>query len=100
MGSDRPLLIALDAPGALDDHIVGGKAAKLAQLTRAGFTVPRGFCLTTWAYEAFVMDAEIMAAIRMVLEPPERKVRRHVRKVHLRVAWDRLTASTVSVTRR
>ena len=67
MGSDRPLLIALDAPGALDDHIVGGKAAKLAQLTRAGFTVPRGFCLTTWAYEAFVVDTEITAAIGMEL---------------------------------
>jgi len=64
---DRPLLIPLDAPGVPDDQIVGGKAAKLAQLMRAGFTVPRGFCLTTWAYEAFVIDAEIMAAIRMEL---------------------------------
>ena len=67
MDSDRPLLISLDAPGGLDDRIVGGKAAKLAQLTRAGFTVPRGFCLTTWAYKAFVMNTEIMAAIRMEL---------------------------------
>jgi pyruvate,water dikinase len=65
--TDRPLLIPLDAPGVPDDQIVGGKAAKLAQLMRAGFTVPRGFCLTTWAYEAFVIDAEIMAAIRMEL---------------------------------
>ena len=67
MDSDRPLLIALDAPGVPDDRIVGGKAAKLAQLMRAGFAVPRGFCLTTWAYEAFVVDAEITAAISMEL---------------------------------
>lgn len=67
MDPERPLLIPLDAPGVPDDQIVGGKAAKLARLMRAGFTVPRGFCLTTWAYEAFVMDAEIIAAIRMEL---------------------------------
>jgi len=64
---DRPLLIPLDALRGADDQIAGGKASKLAQLTRAGFTVPKGFCLTTWAYEAFVSDAEIMTAIRMEL---------------------------------
>ncbi len=67
MDPDRPLLIPLDAPGVPDDQIVGGKAAKLAQLMRAGFKVPRGFCLTTWAYEAFVIDAKITAAIDMEL---------------------------------
>ena len=67
MGPDRPLLIPLDAPGVPDDRIVGGKAAKLARLIRAGFAVPKGFCLTTWAYEAFVNDAGIRAAIRMEL---------------------------------
>ncbi len=67
MDPDRPLLIPLDAPGVPDEQIVGGKAAKLTQLMQAGFTVPRGFCLTTWAYEAFVIDAEITAAIRMEL---------------------------------
>ena len=29
--------------------------------------MPRGFCLTTWAYEAFVNDAKITTAIRMEL---------------------------------
>ena len=67
MDPDRPLLIPLDAPGIPDEQIVGGKAAKLAHLTRAGFHVPRGFCLTTWAYEAFVLDAGIVPAIRMEL---------------------------------
>ena len=67
MDPDRPFLIALDAPGGLDEQIAGGKAAKLAQLTLAGFAVPRGFCLTTWAYDAFVTDAKITAAISMEL---------------------------------
>ena len=47
MGPDSTLLIPLDAPGQCDEEIVGGKAAKLAQLAQAGFNVPRGFCLTT-----------------------------------------------------
>ena len=67
MGPDSTLLIPLDSPGQCDEEIVGGKAAKLAQLARAGFKVPRGFCLTTWAYEAFVKDAKITTAIRMEL---------------------------------
>lgn len=67
MDTDRPLLIPLDAIGQDDEGLVGGKAAKLAQLARAGFEVPRGFCLTTWAYEAFVKDAGIVTAIRMEL---------------------------------
>ncbi len=67
MDSDRPLLISLDAPDPLDEQIVGGKAAKLARLAHAGFRVPRGFCLTTWAYEAFVEDSKIAAAIGMEL---------------------------------
>jgi phosphohistidine swiveling domain-containing protein len=36
--------------GALPE--VGGKAANLGELTRAGFPVPPGFCVTTAAYEA------------------------------------------------
>src|SRR5436305_12158446 len=33
---------------------VGGKGANLAELTRAGFSVPPGFLVTTAAYRAFV----------------------------------------------
>ena len=31
--------------------VAGGKAANLGELTRAGFPVPPGFCVTTAAYE-------------------------------------------------
>src|SRR5438067_1221028 len=33
---------------------VGGKGANLGELTRAGFPVPPGFCVTTAAYRDFV----------------------------------------------
>ena len=65
MDSERLLLISLDAAGEGDEQLVCGKAAKLAQIARAEFEVPRGFCLTTRAYQAFVTDARITAAIRM-----------------------------------
>jgi len=67
MDSGQPLLIPLDASGTWGDQLVGGKAAKLAQLARAGFAVPRGFCLTTRAYQAFVRNTGITATIRMEL---------------------------------
>ena len=68
MDPGRPLLIALDAHGPWDEQLVGGKAAKLAKLAHAGFKVPRGFCLTTRAYDAFLIEnAQISAAIRMEL---------------------------------
>lgn len=67
MAPGRPLLISLGGPGEWDEQVVGGKAANLAQLSLAGFDVPKGFCLTTRAYEAFVKDAGIAAAISMEL---------------------------------
>lgn len=33
---------------------VGGKGANLGELSRAGFPVPRGFCITTRAYREFI----------------------------------------------
>jgi pyruvate,water dikinase len=64
---DRPLLIPLARLEPGDEPIVGGKASKLGQLARAEFSVPNGFCLTTWAYDAFVSEQKITAAIRMEL---------------------------------
>lgn len=33
---------------------VGGKGANLGEMTQAGFPVPQGFCVTTWAYKTFI----------------------------------------------
>jgi len=38
--------------------LVGGKGANLGELSRAGFPVPGGFCVTTHGYRAFVAPAE------------------------------------------
>ena len=38
---------------------VGGKAANLGELIRAGLPVPPGFCVTTDAYRLAVADAAL-----------------------------------------
>jgi phosphohistidine swiveling domain-containing protein len=53
------------APG--DEGLVGGKAAKLDQLARAGFRVPAGFFVTVQAYEHFVQTQGLARLIRMEL---------------------------------
>ncbi|MDT7786735.1 MAG: rifampicin phosphotransferase [Pseudonocardiales bacterium] len=64
--------------GAIDGTmlaVVGGKAANLGELTRAGLPVPQGFCVTTDAYRA-VAQADALAsttpenARRTLLETP------------------------------
>ncbi len=67
MDPDRPLLIPVGAPGPWDEKIVGGKAARIESLAHAGFRVPRGLCITAWAYETFLHDSQIGAAIGMEL---------------------------------
>jgi phosphohistidine swiveling domain-containing protein len=39
--------------------LVGGKAANLGELTRAGLPVPQGFCVTTDAYRAVAQAGEL-----------------------------------------
>lgn len=42
----KPFIVSLTAPEAADDAPrFGPKAANLARLLRAGFPVPKGFCL-------------------------------------------------------
>lgn len=49
-GSRDGLVVDLAQVSASDVASVGGKAANLGELIRAGFDVPPGFCLTTEAY--------------------------------------------------
>lgn len=39
---------------------VGGKGANLGELSKAGFPVPSGFCITTWAYRDFIAASNEM----------------------------------------
>ncbi|MGH3752235.1 MAG: PEP/pyruvate-binding domain-containing protein [Pseudonocardiaceae bacterium] len=53
---DQELVLDLGCLGAQLLPVVGGKAANLGELIRAGFPVPPGFCVTTAAYQQ-VADA-------------------------------------------
>jgi phosphohistidine swiveling domain-containing protein len=66
MNSRRRIVRLRDA-AQVDVHLIGGKAAKLAQLTQAGFRVPDGFCITTSAYEAFLAQGGLVDLVRMEL---------------------------------
>lgn len=39
---------------------VGGKGANLGEMTKAGFPVPQGFCITTYAYRTFIQGNTVM----------------------------------------
>src|SRR5215467_11838120 len=45
---------------------VGGKGANLGELTRAGFPVPAGFCVTTAAYREFLRTSGELEALERV----------------------------------
>src|SRR5262249_26314509 len=47
---------------------VGGKGANLGELTRAGFPVPAGFCVTTAAYRDFVRTSGELDALLDALD--------------------------------
>ncbi|HEY3979741.1 MAG TPA: PEP/pyruvate-binding domain-containing protein [Streptosporangiaceae bacterium] len=66
MRTDRPLVMALDDPGAVV-AAAGGKGAALARLARAGLPVPPGFHVTTRAYADFAARAGLPAALRETL---------------------------------
>lgn len=67
MGSRDSWIVSLAAAADCEDELVGGKAAKLAQLRRAGFRVPNGFCVTTKAYERFVAETGLAKYVAMEL---------------------------------
>ncbi|MBU2549838.1 MAG: hypothetical protein KKB20_15600 [Proteobacteria bacterium] len=53
-----------DMIGASDAEQYGGKGANLGELTRAGFRVPRGFCLKADAYQYFLEKSGLEPRIR------------------------------------
>ena len=67
MGSLEPYIVPLIGAAGAGDGLVGGKAARLGSLTQAGFRVPRGFCITTRAYEQFFAEAGLGGHVAMEL---------------------------------
>jgi pyruvate,water dikinase len=54
-----PLILPLSDAHIATLPLVGGKAANLGELIRAGFQVPEGFCVTTAAYELTSASAQL-----------------------------------------
>lgn len=47
---------------------VGGKGANLGEMTKAGFPVPQGFCVTTRAYRSFINTSKKMDELFSLLD--------------------------------
>jgi rifampicin phosphotransferase len=61
-------IMGFSAAESAERSLVGGKAANLALLSRAGFEVPPGFTVTTHAYAAFIENLGLDLIIRRLLE--------------------------------
>ncbi len=59
MHTPEPTILALAHAAPTMLRLVGGKAANLGELVRAGFPVPDGFCITTAAYARVASLARI-----------------------------------------
>lgn len=66
-----PLVLALDEASATLP-LVGGKAASLARMARAGSPVPPGFLVTTEAYRAFIDANALQAPIAALAKDAKR----------------------------
>ena len=70
-----PLVVALSEVNDGEVGLIGGKAAGLAAMIRAGERVPDGFCVTTAAYEkAMSTGGEIGAELRGEIERAYRRI--------------------------
>ncbi len=65
---ERPIIVWLGEEAASDTRLVGGKAAGLNAMMKAGIPVPPGFVVTTEAYRQFVLETGIAGYVRYVLE--------------------------------
>ena len=67
MDSGVRWIVPLGEAADCEERLIGGKAAKLAQLAQTGYRVPGGFFITTKAYEHFLEDQNLARLIRMEL---------------------------------
>jgi phosphohistidine swiveling domain-containing protein len=56
---ERPTILWLEQVTREDRGAVGGKGANLGEMTRAGYPVPPGFCITTYAYLDFIQRNDL-----------------------------------------
>ena len=68
MGAGPGLIIPLNEAARYSTAFVGGKGHTLGRLLKAGYPVPRGFCIQVEAYQEFVAVTGLRATIAMELE--------------------------------
>lgn len=80
-----------------DLSLVGGKGANLGEMTKAGFPIPPGFCVTTQAYQAFIKPCSVeVYKVLEGLDPTNlNKIRTAGSKVRKRMAQHTLPVSVV-----
>ena len=65
---ESPIIVWLGESRASEVKLVGGKAAGLNEMIKAGIPVPPGFIVTTEAYRQFTLETGIAGYVRYVLE--------------------------------
>ena len=84
---------------------VGGKGANLGEMTKAGFPVPKGFCLSTAAYRAFIQTSGIIDSLLDQLGQLKhddleqiriagKQIREHLAQIPIPVSYTHLTLPT------
>ena len=78
--------------------VVGGKAANLGELVRAGLPVPSGFCVTTAAYELVAEGAGMDPILDALAETPSDGTERlaelaAVARASLSASWPAMSSS-------
>jgi len=66
--AERRLVLWLEEVDGSMHDLVGGKAAGLGELIKAGIPVPPGFVVTSEAYKRFVRETGIDKFIQKVLK--------------------------------
>ncbi len=79
--NQQPLILPFSAIDKHDLPLVGGKGANLGEMTRAGFPVPPGFCVTTAVFDKFIAasgQADSLYAALDSIEPNDLEATRRI----------------------
>jgi WD40 repeat protein len=65
---DKPLILWFDVVRVTDVPVVGGKNAHLGEMLYTGLPVPKGFAVTSFAYERFIEETQLSTEIESIIK--------------------------------